>query len=202
MIKQMSLIALGAATLFMAPTVVHADEGTNRGTKQSDASVNIEDVPGKVNNIRSASEFSFDTVSNQSVKSIMDTKLSNEAWVKVEINESDKGWSLGVNRTSFIRTNDEGEKIEELGTEKLLFNAGPKISSPVNEENKPVSYTIPQYYSGEITSNSHEVIKAEKHSVGAHLLVFPVNAAQLNIPKYFPAGTYTSKITWTLNNTA
>jgi len=199
MIKQMSLIALGAATLFMAPTVVHAEN--SRGAKTPISDITITDV-GQ-NEITSAPEFKFGSKSN--FDDTRDIRIGGVDDLEVTIQESETPWDLTVKRTPFS-TEKGGTLKATSGKEEVLQimggNSSVALTLPENgyEHNNPTTSLLPE---GMMTINNspQSILTASGHSVGIHKLSFKNGSIRLDVPNYSPAGHYTSTITWALTNT-
>ena len=191
MIKQMSLIALGAATLFMAPTVVHAamNEGPQTDTMTSDADVEVENSKQSLFLV-AAPDVHFGKVSNYKNSnapiSATATQIDNNLTVR---NPKGERWRLNVAATSFKGTNGTLEGA------KLNFNAG--TVSRTDENHYPYD-TLPTANAvSNVNNQGGEIMRYSGTEAGEYKVDHSQNV-KLEIPKWSPKGTYESKITWTL----
>ncbi|MFC6200928.1 hypothetical protein ACFP1L_03330 [Lactiplantibacillus nangangensis] len=173
MIKQMSLIALGAATLFMAPTVVHAEK-----LSESEVSVNVTDVSNPNNRLESVSELNFLPITNQASPGTIKTTVPKGITVVVHIDESGKRWKLQASRENFVGTTDLAEGVA-LKSEKLeLKRAGAVLKSATSPEHMNPEFPGDK----EITLKAETILEAQGHSVGRHALSYDSTGVELNVP--------------------
>lgn len=188
MIKQMSLIALGAATLFMAPTVVHAaaDTGT---VKNRVAEVGIVDDPTGENVITKAPSITFNSVSNKLVQNA--TLQTATDSLEVKIGETASDWEVHVGMTEF-KTN-EGWNLKHSG----LYLDGTLVSS------QKYTNSIPNHYNdGLTTDGSNIVMDSVGPSLGTHTMTVGSGAMLEKIQPLAPKGIYKSTLVWTLQDKA
>ena len=200
MIKQMSLIALGAATLFMAPTVVHAavlDGGSQEGT--SNATVNISDVQDGQNVLLSVPTIEFGKITNNLAGPIETeaTKITDP--LKVDIKKTTPDWQVMLKATNF----SSGGKATRVMTGTTLYMTG-EVNTEYKKAPQKPSHSAVNLNVG--TSDKQPVLTATDASIGVYTLDSavmdggPANISLNNIPGWMPDGLYTSTFTWTLEN--
>jgi len=190
-IKQMSLVALGAATLFMAPTVVHADDDSD-----SQASVTLQDTG--YNQITSAPDLNFNVTNNKMGNDPMtQATLEKDVKVEVDIKESEQGWNLDVSRSSFEGKTDHAIGKTFKGEELSLLETGKEQKGPGVAHSETPSYEMGEIF----INNPRSILTATGHSVGTHSLNFAKDGIELKVPMYYPSGKYESTVLWTLTNT-
>jgi len=192
MIKQMSLIALGAATLFMAPTVVHAkvnDTGSN--TVDSEAKVRIDNSTTENLHLVSAPDIDFGSISNNHAEFTSTNDVTDSLTVR---NPKGESWSLSVSASVLnpnISTN--GDPIENA-----VLNFGAPGVSKVGENHfdytaKPVTQTV----ANAIGHTGATIMKYTGDEAGEYAANYK-GEVSLKIPKWARPGDFNSSLTWTL----
>jgi len=203
MIKQMSLIALGAATLFMAPTVVHANDGVptektgtatfavgKDGLKSKDDGTDPDPEPGGGNfKIEQAPVLNFNKMTH------VDTPRgvqSTDGNLKVDNTKGVKQWNVKVKTEGFSLV---GEKEIVKGAEIQFLNADVTLASGTTGP-------LPEYNANQVLRDNGNQIKILSGIQGTNG-VYEVNIgggnAFLTLRSHeYPEGDHTADMVWTL----
>jgi len=196
--KKISLVALGAATLFMAPAVVHADQTIDTRDANTTATVEIDGAPTDIGTLSldSAPVLDFGNVDTGKVDgpTFSQGSLASEDGLTVTNTTDINNWKVKVSMaTPFL--NEEGDKLAaaELHFNKERMNVisngdgDPSVSSGVQIDEKNKTYIL----SGRLNHNT-------KTATGTHELRFNDNAVSLVGPVDTPSGVYTATLNWDL----
>ncbi|MFC6295011.1 WxL domain-containing protein [Lactiplantibacillus daoliensis] len=190
--KKMSLVALGAATLFMAPAVVHAAEPTELDTP---ATVNIEGEVGSIY-LKSAPELEFGTVDNVSETNTFTVPNKGKGKHLTVLNTKDiEGWTVNVSMTPFM-----GNNIQWKGAQ-LDFKTNDVSSDRTDDQatvqTNPASIMAEDGEKTLLLSSSESGKMAAK---GETHLYFNDNAVDLTGRGGYPAGEYAARVYWDLEH--
>lgn len=199
--KKMSLVALGAATLFMAPAVVHADETgvqttdtttTTTATVDIDGETPVEEVLsldsaptlnfGKVNSAEeSGTKFTKGSVAAEDTLQVTNTKNMSKWQVHVSMVEGFKSGDDKLLPDTDLTFNSAGMSLISESKEQLLIHDGVQV----DEENSTPVFSSYRQDDAPIAT-------------GTHALHFNDDAVTLRSPVGAPAGVYTATIKWDL----
>jgi len=187
--KKISLVALGAATLFMAPAVVHADE-----TGEKTASVTLGEQPGSIQLV-SAPDIEFGETENFPIaEQVTVYSKGTGAPLTVANSRNLAQWNVKVSATPF-----EGNGSQLSGAELDFMTAG------VDHDRQNMGNEVKFHYGTLIPSDgdNHLIMSSnaggdKSAATGTNSLNFGEGAIKLTTPGGYPGGTYTAQVNWDL----